>query len=208
MRAGTILVMLALLAACAPTQTSKMSQEAGKRLEAKPGDTVLSIVRERSLPSELIDGVGDLLGRRTMSGLTTLQYRGVENGKAVFKRRSVDMESAATDMKPFEVSKVHNQDDLNIFVNLAQPNKVVVVESRSLVIESADNYRLVYSIREASKPVQKKEEARAKAPEKRADKQAEKSIWDNSIWTLDTKSYPGRESDSRQLWSDNAESGL
>ena len=56
-------------------------------------------------------------------------------------------------MKPSTIASVHNQDDLNIFVSLGQANRVVVVESRSLVIERADNNRLVYSIREAAPAV-------------------------------------------------------
>lgn len=153
MRYGS-LVLITLLMGCMPIQqTSQLSQPTGQRLEAAVGDTVLSIVKEKSLPSELVEGA-DLLGRKTMTGLTTLQYRGVENGKAVFKRRTVDMVSKATDLNPAEKSTVHNQDDMNIFVNLAQANKVVVVEQRSVVIESANNHRIIYSIRETPKPKQ------------------------------------------------------
>lgn len=148
MRFFTILgLSVVCLAACQPMkETHALTEPTGKLLEAKPGDTVLSIVKEKSLPSEIAEGHADFLGRTTMTGLTTLQYRGVENGRAVFKRRTMQMESAATDLKPALKPRVINEADLNIFVNLGQAKRMIVVERRTLLIQQADNQRLVYSI--------------------------------------------------------------
>lgn len=145
---------LALLAACDPVrETQALTQTAGQQLMAKPGETVLTLVTEKNLPSEIFKGKADLLGRTAMTGLTTLQYRGVENGRAVFKRRTMQMASNGTDLTPATNTHIQNESDLNIFVNLRQPGrKAVVVEQRTLVITAADNQKILYTIVEPEQP--------------------------------------------------------
>jgi hypothetical protein len=147
-----LISFIALLAACQPVrETHQVAQPTGQALQAKPGDTILTIVKEKSLPSEIVKGA-DLLGRKTMTGLTTLEYRGVEGNRAVFKQRTMRMESLATDLNPSRKPTVQSDGDKNIFVNLTQGRKVVVVESRTVMIDRADNFGLFYSIVEPPKP--------------------------------------------------------
>ena len=60
------------------------------------GDTVLRVSREKNLPN--IVGKADIFGRTTPTGVETVQYLGVKDGRAFFKRRTVDVETGATTM--------------------------------------------------------------------------------------------------------------
>jgi hypothetical protein len=68
----------------------------GTPLTASVGYTVLQVSRERNLPN--IEDKSDIFGRTTPAGLETLQYLGVRVGKALFKRRTVNVETGATTM--------------------------------------------------------------------------------------------------------------
>jgi hypothetical protein len=92
-------VSLALtLAACADVQESShiVGGRTGTPLTAAVGDTVLRVSREKNLPS--IVGKSDIFGRKTPTGVDTVQYLGVRDGRAIFKRRSVNVETGATTM--------------------------------------------------------------------------------------------------------------
>jgi len=87
-----------LLCACADVQ--ERSQIVGGRtgtpLTASVGDTVLRVSRDKNLPN--IIGKSDILGRRTPTGVDTVQYLGARDGRAFFKRRTVNVETGATTM--------------------------------------------------------------------------------------------------------------
>jgi hypothetical protein len=68
----------------------------GTPLSASVGDTVLRVAREKNLPN--IVGKADIFGRTTPTGVETVQYLGVRDGRAFFKRRTVDVETGATTM--------------------------------------------------------------------------------------------------------------
>ena len=68
----------------------------GTQLTASVGDTVLRVSREKNLPN--IVGKSDIFGRKTPTGVETVQYMGVKDGRAFFKRRSVNVETGATTM--------------------------------------------------------------------------------------------------------------
>ena len=68
----------------------------GTPLTASVGDTVLRVSREKNLPN--IVGKSDIFGRTTPTGVETVQYMGVKDGRAFFKRRSVNVETGATTM--------------------------------------------------------------------------------------------------------------
>lgn len=68
----------------------------GTPLTASVGDTVLRISREKNLPN--IVGKSDIFGRMTPTGIETVQYMGVRDGKAFFKRRTVNVETGVTTM--------------------------------------------------------------------------------------------------------------
>jgi hypothetical protein len=68
----------------------------GTPLTASVGDTVLRVAREKNLPN--IAGKADIFGRTTPTGVETVQYMGVRDGRAFFKRRSVNVETGATTM--------------------------------------------------------------------------------------------------------------
>lgn len=90
-------ILMPLLASCAPVQqSSKLSQPTNTQLVAGIGDTVLSVSKEKNLPNAF--GASDIFGRKTPTGMTTVQYLGVRKGKAIFKRQSVAIETGATTM--------------------------------------------------------------------------------------------------------------
>jgi hypothetical protein len=68
----------------------------GTQLTASVGDTVLRVSREKNLPN--IAGKADIFGRTTPTGVETVQYLGVKDGMAIFRRRTVDVETGATTM--------------------------------------------------------------------------------------------------------------
>lgn len=68
----------------------------GTPLAASVGDTVLQVSREKNLPNVM--GKADIFGRTTPTGVETVQYLGARDGKAFFKRRTVNIETGATTM--------------------------------------------------------------------------------------------------------------
>lgn len=68
----------------------------GTPLTASVGDTVLRVARDKNLPN--IVGKADVFGRRTPTGVDTVQYLGTRDGRAFFKRHTVNIETGATTM--------------------------------------------------------------------------------------------------------------
>ena len=93
-----VLLACAYLSGCADVQESShiVGGRTGTPLTASVGDTVLRVSREKNLPN--IVGKSDILGRKTPTGVDTVQYLGVKGGRAFFKRRSVNVETGATTM--------------------------------------------------------------------------------------------------------------
>jgi hypothetical protein len=93
-----LVVMLACtyLSGCADVQERShiVGAHTGTQLTASVGDTVLRVSREKNLPN--IVGKSDMFGRTTPTGVETVQYLGAKDGKAFFKRRTVDVETGAT----------------------------------------------------------------------------------------------------------------
>jgi len=97
---GALLVLLAgaYLSGCADVQERShiVGGRTGTPLTASVGDSVLRVAREKNLPN--IAGKADIFGRTTPTGVETVQYLGVRDGMAFFKRRTVDVETGATTM--------------------------------------------------------------------------------------------------------------
>lgn len=89
-------ILLLLMACASVQQTNRISQPLGTEIVAGVGDTVLNITKEKNLPN--VFGKADLFGRTTPTGMTYVQYLGVHNNKAIFKRKSVFIETGATTM--------------------------------------------------------------------------------------------------------------
>ena len=88
---------LFLLMSCAPVQNyNRISQPTNTQLVAGIGDTVISVSKEKNLPNAF--GASDVFGRKTATGMVTVQYIGIKKGKAIFKRNYVDIETGATTM--------------------------------------------------------------------------------------------------------------
>lgn len=86
-----------LLSGCGSIKhTSSIQQPLDTPLMAGVGDVVVKINKEKSLPN--VAGKADLFGRTTPTGTTTVIYRGISKGHAIFERRSVDIETGATTM--------------------------------------------------------------------------------------------------------------
>src|SRR6266436_3643390 len=91
-----ILLACACLWGCADVQERShiVGARTGTPLNASVGDTVLRVSREKNLPN--IVGKSDIFGRTTPTGVETVQYMGARDGKAFFKRRTVNVETGAT----------------------------------------------------------------------------------------------------------------
>jgi hypothetical protein len=92
------LLLAAALVSCANVQERShiVGARTGTQLTASVGDTVLRVSREKNLPN--IAGKADIFGRMTPTGVETVQYLGVKDGRAIFRRRTVDVETGATTM--------------------------------------------------------------------------------------------------------------
>ena len=92
------LLACAYLSGCADVQERShiVGGRTGTPLTASVGDTVLRVSLEKNLPN--IVGKADIFGRTTPTGVETVQYLGVNDGKAFFKRRTVNVETGATTM--------------------------------------------------------------------------------------------------------------
>lgn len=92
------LLVCAYLCGCADVQERShiVGGRTGTPLTASVGDTVLRVSREKNLPN--IMGKSDIFGRTTPTGVETVQYLGAKDGRAFFKRRTVDVETGATTM--------------------------------------------------------------------------------------------------------------
>ena len=120
-----ILLAAAWLYGCADVQESShiVGGRTGTPLTASVGDTVLRVSREKNLPN--IVGKSDIFGRKTPTGVETVQYMGVKNGRAFFKRRSVNVETGATTMNS---------------TPLVIPNTATTTHSGSVNVYGPDGY--------------------------------------------------------------------
>src|SRR5258705_12942104 len=93
-----VLLACTYLSGCTDVQERShiVGAHTGTQLTASVGDTVLRVSREKNLPN--IVGKSDMFGRTTPTGVETVQYLGAKDGKAFFKRRTVDVETGATTM--------------------------------------------------------------------------------------------------------------
>src|SRR5438093_5869495 len=94
-----ILPACAYLCGCADVQERSHivgGGRVGTTQVAGVGDTVLRISKEKNMPNIL--GKSDIFGRTTPTGVETVRYMGVRDGRAFFARRTVDVETGATTM--------------------------------------------------------------------------------------------------------------
>src|SRR5215831_13184785 len=79
------------LSGCADVQERShiVGGRTGTQLTASVGDTVLRVSREKNLPN--IVGKSDIFGRKTPTGVDTVQYLGVKDGRAFFKRHTTNV---------------------------------------------------------------------------------------------------------------------
>ena len=98
MKALFAVILALFLCGCSDVQERShiVGGRTGTPLTASVGDTVLRVSREKNLPN--IAWKADMFGRTTPTGVETVQYMGVKDGRAFFKRRTVDVETGATTM--------------------------------------------------------------------------------------------------------------
>jgi len=181
----TAILMITLLASCAPVQqSSRINEPTNTQLTAGVGDTVLTVSKEKNLPNAF--GASDIFGRKTPTGTTTVQYLGVRKGRAIFSRQSLGIETGATTMNSTPIviqnsqttthsgmiggtmysgtsttsapptiiapntpqAQVLSRGAVELSVDLKKANKVLLVEGKTITIESADDTKVVYSISE------------------------------------------------------------
>src|ERR1700747_865505 len=95
-RFATLFALLLLGCSDVQERSRIVGARTGTPLTASVGDTVLRVSREKNLPN--IVGKSDMFGRTTPTGVETVQYLGARDGKAFFKRRTVNVETGATTM--------------------------------------------------------------------------------------------------------------
>lgn len=93
-----LLVVVALLATgCgAIKNSSRLAQTLNKPLVAGVGDAIIEIETRESLPN--IAGKADIFGRTRPTGKIFVTYLGLEQGRAVFERYTIRVQSNATTM--------------------------------------------------------------------------------------------------------------
>ena len=86
-----------LLVACASIEhKTSVVQPMGVERTAGIGDVVLRTMSEKSLPNAF--GGADIFGRTTPTAQTTVVFEGTHQGKVIFSRRSMDIDTGATTM--------------------------------------------------------------------------------------------------------------
>lgn len=91
------LLLSVSLAGCATVEhKTTVNQAMGVMVTAGIGDTVLRTTTEKNLPN--LFGKADIFGRTTPTARTTVVYEGIRDGKALFRRNSIDIETGATTM--------------------------------------------------------------------------------------------------------------
>jgi hypothetical protein len=87
----------AFLAGCAPiSQQQTIATPLGQTMTAGVGDVVLRIEERESMPNAI--GGADIFGRTRPTGLATIQYGGLQDGKVVLWRSGIVTQSDATTM--------------------------------------------------------------------------------------------------------------
>ena len=66
------------------SHSSSIAQPIDRELVVGAGDVIAKITTEKSLPNAF--GKADIFGRTTPTGVTTVIYEGVKDGKAYFSR--------------------------------------------------------------------------------------------------------------------------
>lgn len=92
-----IFVITLFLSGCGQVRDSaRLAQPLDRSLIAGVGDTVIEIDLQESLPNAF--GNADIFGRTRPKGKVIVTYLGLEQGRAVFERRTIRMQSNATTM--------------------------------------------------------------------------------------------------------------
>lgn len=92
-----LLAVTLLFAGCGEIENSaRLVQKLDKPLVAGIGDKIIEIDTRESLPN--IFGKADIFGRTRPTGRFFVTYLGLEQGRAVFERRNIGLQSNATTM--------------------------------------------------------------------------------------------------------------
>lgn len=93
---GVVILALTLSGCGSVKEYEKVSQPTGLVLIAGIGDTILTIKSEKNLPNAF--GNADIFGRKTPTGITTVQFVGLNGSHVKFVRQSASIETGATTM--------------------------------------------------------------------------------------------------------------
>lgn len=97
MRIAALAMAAALLAGCqAVQQQTAVVSPTAQTITAGVGDVMLRAEERESLPNAF--GRADLFGRTRPTGITTVQYGGLRDGRAVLLRSGTAIQSTATTM--------------------------------------------------------------------------------------------------------------
>ncbi|QFR33828.1 hypothetical protein [Ancylobacter sp. TS-1] len=91
-------ILAVMVGACSPIdkKVELSGISAGAARMAGPGDTVMDFRVTKPLPNAF--GQADIFGRTTNAGKVSVRYLGNQDGRAVFERSDVSVESNATTM--------------------------------------------------------------------------------------------------------------
>lgn len=150
------------LAGCASvSQETTVAGPVGQSVTAGIGDTVFKAEGRESMPNAF--GNADVFGRTRSTGLTTIQYGGLQGTKVVLLRSGVATQSDATSMNstgryvanpkgggtyipPTGSTSVSTQQPTIPILVDWKTNPVVPVAGKSIVIEAANATSLTYRI--------------------------------------------------------------
>ena len=159
-----ILFGLYILAGCANIETSKSIVE--KKYDVRKmvgiGDLVYSSSKRKSLPNAF--GKADIFGRTTIAGKTTVIYTGIKDNKAVFERRTIDVDSGETTMNDGALALVnsmnhssvvmaqrrdpilHDRGVQSIAVDVQKLPQTFSVEGNKITVHQADTFNAEVSL--------------------------------------------------------------
>ena len=155
--------------------STAINQKENQNITSSVGDTLVKVTLKESLPNAF--GGADIFGRKRERGFVEIRYMGLSgDGKAIFRRRSVDIFSNETTMSrsgpmAFGSGYVSNgtgnfssfaiggqkanvevlPPDTIEFALDANKNKIITVEDRIIEIVSADNGIITFRISKSNR---------------------------------------------------------
>jgi hypothetical protein len=103
----TTVASLSLIGCATIEYKTNVSQKLDTPIMAGVGDTIYKSTTEKSLPNAV--GKADIFGRTTPTATTVVIFEGIRDGVALFRRRTVDIDTGATTMNSSPIVISNNE---------------------------------------------------------------------------------------------------